>query len=301
VLALVSSEGFRVGLLATAYGFGFRHGIDWDHIAAITDITSSQDESRRSLGLATLYAVGHGLVVLALGTAAILAGERLPDGVDQAMGRVVGATLLLLGVVVFWSLARHGRDFRMRSRWMLVFAGVRRGARWVRSRRAAAGPVVVEPVVIDHEHPHDDDHHDGLAAPVPAPAAAAVKTAHKHAHRHLGTLPDDPFLNYGRGTAFGVGMLHGIGAETPTQILLFVAAAGVGGRGAGLLMLVAFLVGLLSSNTLIAVASTFGFLRATRNFAVYATVAVLTGTFSLALGTLFLLGRDSVLPAIFSG
>jgi high-affinity nickel-transport protein len=299
VLALVSSEGFRIGLLATAYGFGFRHGIDWDHIAAITDITSSQDDSRRSLGLATLYATGHGLVVLALGTAAILAGERLPDGVDQAMGRVVGATLLLLGVVVFWSLARHGRDFRMRSRWMLVFAGLRRGARWVRSRRTPTAPG--RPLVIDHDHPHGDDHHLTEPSPEATIAAAAVTTKHKHAHRHLGTLPDDPFLNYGRGTAFGVGMLHGIGAETPTQILLFVAAAGVGGRAGGLLMLVAFLAGLLSSNTLIALASTFGFLRATRNFAVYATVAVLTGSFSLALGTLFLLGRDSVLPAIFGG
>ena len=47
-------------------------------------------------------------------------------------------------------------------------------------------------------------------------------------------------------------------------VLLFVAAAGVGGRSGGVLMLVAFLVGLLVSNSAIALASTFGFLRATR-------------------------------------
>lgn len=272
-----------VGLVLTAFGFGFRHGIDWDHIAAITDITTSQDEDRRSLALASLYAVGHGLVVLVLGLAAVVAGERLPDSVDAVMGRVVGATLLLLGGFVFWSLVRHGRDFRMRSRWMLVFAGVRR----LRAR-----------LTIDHDHEHASDHHAVVREPV---AVGAATRTHSHSHRHVGTLPDDPFMDYGRATAFGVGMLHGVGAETPTQVLLFVAAAGVGGRAGGVVMLLAFLIGLLASNSLIAVASTFGLLRATRNFAVYASVAVLTGTFSLVLGLLFLLGRDSALPALFAG
>jgi len=299
LLALLSSEGFRVGLLATAYGFGFRHGIDWDHIAAITDITTSQDEGRRSLFFATLYALGHGLVVFVLGVAAIVAGERLPSGIDAAMTRVVGATLLALGGFVFWSLIRHGRDFRMRSRWMLLFGAVRKA--W---RRLT--------VVIDHDHPHSEHHHAaGPDAEGDGPgrggrladgsAAVAVATTHKHAHRHLGTLPDDPFMAYGRATAFGVGMLHGIGAETPTQLLLFVAAAGVGGRSGGVIMLVAFLAGLLTSNSLIAMASTFGFLRATRNFTVYAAVAVLTGTFSLVIGTVFLFGHSTALPAIFGG
>ncbi|HET7027898.1 MAG TPA: hypothetical protein VFI28_09425, partial [Candidatus Limnocylindrales bacterium] len=30
-----------LGLLGTALALGFRHGFDWDHIAAITDITST--------------------------------------------------------------------------------------------------------------------------------------------------------------------------------------------------------------------------------------------------------------------
>ena len=38
-------------------------------------------------------------------------------------------------------------------------------------------------------------------------------------------------MNYGRRTAFGVGMIHGVGAETPTQVLIFLAAAGASGRG----------------------------------------------------------------------
>src|SRR5438067_3028910 len=119
LLLAASTEGLRAGLVATAFGFGFRHGIDWDHIAALTDITGSQDTPRRSLHLATLYALGHALVVFVLGSAAIVLAEQLPSGVDAVMERVVGATLILLGVYVFGSLVRHGRDFRMRSRWML--------------------------------------------------------------------------------------------------------------------------------------------------------------------------------------
>ena len=287
---MLAAEGFHLGLLATAFGFGLRHGIDWDHLAAITDITSSQEDSRRSVFLASLYAVGHAAVVFALGVVAIAAGARLPEGMDAAMGRVVGATLLVLGVYVFWALAREGRDFRLRSRWMLVFEGAGRLTR--RLRR----------VVIEHEHEHDDHghHHDEHARAVTtAQQPSPVRVAHAHVHRHEGTVPDDPFGTYGWRTALGVGALHGVGAETPTQVLLFVAAAGVAGAGGGVLMLLAFVAGLLVTNTAITLLSTFGFLQAGRNWGAYVTVAVLTGAASLVLGVLFLLGRDTALPAFF--
>src|SRR5438876_2278282 len=236
---------FHVGLLVTAFGFGFRHGIDWDHIAALTDITGSQDDGRRSMVLATMYALGHALVVFSLGVAAILLAERLPAGVDAVMERFVGATLVLLGIYVVVALLRQGRYFRMRSRWMLLFAGVRKGVRW--ARRTARREVVV--VTHDHAHdpaePHPDAHE---RARVLAGGPVRTVTEHRHGHRHVGSVPDDPFLTYGRATAFGVGMIHGVGAETPTQVLLFVAAAGAGGKPEGLLLLGSFLVGLLSSN-----------------------------------------------------
>src|SRR6266700_6945244 len=93
VLASVARNGFEFGLLVAAFWFGFRHGIDWDHIAAITDITSSQEERRQSILFGTLYALGHALVVFTLGMLAILIGEKLPAGVDKVMTRIVGVTL----------------------------------------------------------------------------------------------------------------------------------------------------------------------------------------------------------------
>jgi hypothetical protein len=96
-------------------------------------------------------------------------------------------------------------------------------------------------------------------------------------------------------------MIHGVGAETPTQLLIFLAAAGAGGPVVGLVVLLVFIAGLLTSNSVITLGSTFGYLRASQNFAIYATVAVLTGVFSLGIGTIFLFGKTTLLPAIFGG
>src|SRR5439155_11106994 len=38
---LVAGLGGGIGVYRAAAALGFRHGIDWDHIAAITDITSA--------------------------------------------------------------------------------------------------------------------------------------------------------------------------------------------------------------------------------------------------------------------
>ena len=109
------------------------------------------------------------------------------------------------------------------------------------------------------------------------------------------------FSNYTKRTAFVVGMIHGIGGETPSQVIIFTTAAGIGGGPVGVVVLVAFLVGLFASNTMITVGSAFGYMRATRNFAIYATVGVLTAIFSLTIGTIFVLGDTSILPSIMGG
>ena len=96
-------------------------------------------------------------------------------------------------------------------------------------------------------------------------------------------------------------MLHGVGAETPTQLLIFLTAAGAGGNGLGLLLLTSFLAGLLTSNTLVAGAGTLGFLGAARNFPLYVAISLTTAVFSLAVGTLLLVGGAGVLPSLFGG
>ena len=255
VAATPSAAG--IGVLLTGLLLGIRHGIDWDHIAAISDITSTtaaagiaeaahtdqhltvpghvhghggNHEVRahdagpggatlspslavrppmgrtrflsgqaEAIRLGTLYALGHGAVVIALGLAALAFGALLPDWLDPIMGRVVGFTLVALGLWVMYSIyryARGGEKFRLRSRWMLVFDGVRYGWRRLQARL--------------------------------------------HGHEHVEPLE---MSSYGARTSFGVGMIHGVGAETGSQVLLIAAVGGAASAGLGVPMLLAFVLG----------------------------------------------------------
>lgn len=124
---------------------------------------------------------------------------------------------------------------------------------------------------------------------------------HSHQHRHIGALPTDPFGGCRSRTALAVGMLHGVGAETPTQVLIFLTAAGVNDRVHGLVLLGTFVVGLLTSNALLALATTIGLGGSRRLDSVYIAVSLATAGFSAALGTLFLLGRGDALPVMLTG
>jgi hypothetical protein len=96
-------------------------------------------------------------------------------------------------------------------------------------------------------------------------------------------------------------MIHGVGAETPTQMLIFLTAAGVGATGPGILLLACFLVGLLAANTVVALAATAGLVGARGNRHVYLAVPLLTALFSGALGFVFLAGSLSSLPGMLGG
>jgi hypothetical protein len=284
----------EIGLVATAFALGFRHGFDWDHLAALSDIAASQQHRRRSMALATLYALGHGAVAFAIGAAVIVASARVPAFVGDAMERIVGATLVVLGAFVSVSWLRKGRDVRMPSRGMVLLAAFRR----LRSRRAS--PVVIEH---EHEHPvgeshdHDQVHHHAGEHQLAGAGARTITRTHRHRHRHIGTMPNDPLPTYGGAVTFGVGMVHGIGFETPTQALVFVTAAGAAGPVAGLFVLTCFLGGLFAANTLVALASTFGFTGAGSRARLYTVASLVAAVGSLALGLLYVFGVGVRLPA----
>jgi ABC-type nickel/cobalt efflux system permease component RcnA len=255
------------------------------------------------------------------------------------MGRVVGATLVALGAWVLIELLRKGRDFRLRSRWILVFGGTFAGLRRVREARAARR------VSINHDHPHDhiDLHGEATAQTVgpehdhdhidlrdktesvePSPELEAVGDggprnrgffgfgsgagfgsghshnhthSHRHPHTHELTLAERAGGN-GNGTAAGIGVLHGIGFESPTQIAVFVASTSIVGAWAGVSLLVAWVLGLIIANTFLAVLAAYGLLGAERNFTIYATIAVFVAVASLAMGTYLMLGVDPPLPEL---
>lgn len=307
-----------IALLLTALGLGLRHGIDWDHIAAIADLSGNAENRRRGFILSMAYAVGHGAVVFLLGTAAIAFGLAIPDGLDEWAGRIVGVTLIVLGVWIIAELVRKGQDFRLRSRWMLVIDGTFSGLRKV--QHGLWGRKIS--VEHDHDHEHSDDvpsvvAHDHSHVAVTEEAPVLVEAGgwrgfrdrlhghshsshshhHSHKHSHDLALPDQAGASYGNRTATGIGMLHGVGIESPTQIAIFVASSAAAGVGFGLMLLGAWVVGLILANAVLAIVAGAGLLNAERSFPIYATVAVIVSVLSIALGTLYVVGLD-ILPAL---
>jgi len=203
------------------------------------------------------------------------------------MARVVGVTLVLLDFYVLLALIRHRRDFRLQSRWMLVIGGVRRAGRYV------SGLTRASPTPVEHEHPHlvvDSFHHDDRD-----PDHSSEHRVHSHRHKHAVSG------SHGTGTTLTIGALHGVGAETPTQVLIFLAAAGAGGTSAGIAILIAFLFGLFTANTLVTVGSAYGFVSATRHPGAYMALASVPALVSLTLGTLYLAGASSAIPPLLGG
>jgi hypothetical protein len=310
--------GGVLAVLGGALALGIRHGIDWDHIAAITDITSTTtatggagegwltdepgvlltDEShhdavelvrrrpiaggeavalslpqrtgqtwialrellvnqRRAILLGSLYAIGHGTIVTALGILAIVGAQFLPGWIDPIMERVVGITLLLLASYLLYSLYRYFRgkgDFRIRSRWMLVFAAMRNAMNWL---------------------------------------VARLWGRREHVHVHAAD-------QYGPKTAYTVGLIHGIGAETGTQVLIIATAVGAGTKLMGIAALLFFVLGILISNFFVTVATASGFVSAQRRQTVYVVAGLLAAMFSLVIGIVFLLQAGGLLPDLGS-
>jgi hypothetical protein len=74
-----------LALLSTAV-LGFRHGFDYDHVAAITDITSVELSRSRGMRLGLLYVLGHGSMVAVLGAVVVLFQRSLPPR-NRRLGR----------------------------------------------------------------------------------------------------------------------------------------------------------------------------------------------------------------------
>jgi hypothetical protein len=87
-------------------------------------------------------------------------------------------------------------------------------------------------------------------------------------------------------------VIHGIGAETATQVLLIAAIGGASSVGLGVPMMLAFVVGLVISNTGIVVVSASGFLASRSRQAIYIAIGIVAGVFSLVVGTVFLFGLE---------
>jgi high-affinity nickel-transport protein len=278
-------DGGVTFLNLSAFGLGLRHGVDWDHMAAITDITGAEYRRRRAAWFALLYAFGHGAAVFVLGALAVVAGEQLPSWTDAAMERVVGVTLLALAAALARSLWT-GEPARV-SRGMFLLHGL--AAFRDRLRRTRR-------VDVEHDHGHEHDarhaheHPDGARA-----AEAAIVTTHRHHHVHAVEVS-----RYTAAGAMAVGVLHGVGAETGTQAVVLVSASHVGNAGDGVVVLAGFVAGIVVTTGVLALGAAYGWASlGARETKWLKAVTALTALTSAAIGAFYVTGHAAVLPGLF--
>jgi len=273
-------------LLFSAFGYGLRHGFDWDHIAALTDISSVEKSKKRAFLLSSFYAMGHAAVVMVLGVAIILADFTVPESVDTTLMYFIGFSLIALGVWVLTGIFFQGSNFRLKSRWMLIRDGLFKGLK--RIQRTASGRSISVEHSHGHEHERDFKLHDH------AHGVRANDSSHRHVHKHELLLDNESISSP---TAIGVGVLHGIGVETPTQIAIFVATTQATGKAGGLLILLFWVVGLILANSAIALLSIGANDWLRTHTVVYRVLAAIIGIVSVIVGILVLIEKDGILPA----
>jgi high-affinity nickel-transport protein len=234
---------------------GLRHGFDYDHLAAISDITAVQRNWKSGLRLGMTYALGHACTVVVLGIAVLQLHMGLPQGLDHLTERLIGLTLIVLGIGVVAGILRkdaHGHQHsRIESRLAIAINGVI-WAGW-RIRR--------------------------LWSP-DAPRPQRFQWI------------------YSGKSVFTIGVLHGIGAETPSQLALFFLTANLGGTSRGMLGLAAFAIGLVAMNAFMT-ASMGGAFKATGHHpGLYRLIAWTGAVYSCGIGLIFLFGISDRLPSL---
>ncbi|HTT17760.1 MAG TPA: hypothetical protein VMG82_02375 [Candidatus Sulfotelmatobacter sp.] len=240
-----------IASLSAAALLGARHGLDCDHIAAISDLVNLEKGMRRSLRLGLSYVAGHSLVIAVLGAAAISLQLTLPPAIDIWMGRMAGATLIAFSMYIGFTLLRvrpQHHHFHARSRVVLFIDAIR----WLLFRLHR---------LIDRDAPS----------------------------------PGESWNALGDRSSFVIGIVHGFGAETPTQLLLFLMAASIGGIAMGFLALLLFILGMALINTLLCVLMTQMIAKTATRPSFQRTLSGITAVYSLVIGAIMI-----GLPAILS-
>ncbi len=251
-MILLAADWKLDAALGSCLLLGLRHGFDYDHLAAISDITAVQRTLKDGLRLGLTYALGHAFMVAVLGVAVLELHVGLPEGLDHLTERLIGLTLIFLGAAVIAGIVRrkeHGHHARIESR---LAAGIN-AARWAAWR--------------------------------------VRRTWNSQAERP----PRFQWIYSGK-SVFLIGVLHGVGAETPSQLGLFFLAKSLGGTSRGLLGLGAFAVGLVVMNGIMTACMGGAFRASNGHARLYHWIAWTGAAYSCVIGLVFLFGVSDRLP-----
>jgi high-affinity nickel permease len=235
-----------------AVPLGLRHGFDYDHLAAIADISSLQTNWKQGMKLGLLYALGHALTLFILAAPILLFGIHIPALRFPLADRLVGITLIVMSLCIFISVVRNKHSHAAPTSRIAMLVTWTQWAAW--RIRAWMGSDALPPV---------------------------------------------PFrFTYDRGSVFVVGIIHGLGAETPSQLALFMLTAQVGGAAMGVVGLLCFLAGLLAMNTFMTATASGLKTSSLRAPWMNRGFNLLVASYSLAAGVIFAAALADKLPPL---
>lgn len=130
IWALLAFRGYPVllGAALLAYGFGLRHAVDADHIAAIDNVTRKlMQENKRPVAVGFFFSLGHSTVVVLASIGVALATTAIEGRFDhfRQVGGIVGTAvsafflfalalmnlLILRGIYRAWRRVRSGGGY----------------------------------------------------------------------------------------------------------------------------------------------------------------------------------------------
>jgi nickel/cobalt transporter (NiCoT) family protein len=205
-----------LGTALLAYGFGLRHAVDADHIAAIDAVTRKlMQQGKQPLGVGLAFSLGHSTIVIAATIGIAVTALSLHSRFDafKAVGGTIG-TMVSAG-------------------FLLVLAGV--------------NLVILRDVWRRYRHTqHGNDTHAGSEADQADQAAATranlEATARAAAPAGLLSRALKPLFRIVTKSwhMYPVGVLFGLGFDTATEIGLLAIAAAEAGKGLPLYSILVF-------------------------------------------------------------
>jgi nickel/cobalt transporter (NiCoT) family protein len=118
-----------LGTALLAYGFGLRHAVDADHIAAIDNVTRKlMQEGKRPVAVGFFFAMGHSTVVI-LAVAALAVTASMMEGRFEALKNLGGVFGTSVSALFLLTIAA-ANVLILRSVW-ITFQKVRRGGSYV--------------------------------------------------------------------------------------------------------------------------------------------------------------------------
>ena len=219
--SLVRAESLSIGVVVAsiflAMFWGAVHALSPGHGKAIVAayLIGTRGTARDAVSLGAIVTVTHTIGVFALGLVTLALSEFIvPDDLYPWLNLAAAVLVVGVGIAVL----------RMRLR------------DWLRGRRAT--PRAAEPHGHDHDHDHDHDHghdHGGHAHD-----HRHGNHGHDHGHRH------GPAPGTGWRGLLGVGISGGL-LPCPSALVVLLAAISLQRVGYGLVLIVAFSLGLAAT------------------------------------------------------